>query len=110
MGARTTFTFITEPDRTLILYSHWGGESKAHDLANAIAKAKPRWSDETYALRIMVSQLIGESWDSETGYGLWTDNIFEEEYDPVFINLENRSVIYRGKSYDFSEFVEAYGA
>jgi hypothetical protein len=70
MGARTNFNFKTESGE-MVLYSHWGGDSKKRDLAAALAVAMPRikMGDTSYALRIVISQLIGDSWDSETGYG-----------------------------------------
>lgn len=110
MGARTTFTFITEPDQKIVLYSHWGGETKAQHFAEAVAKAEPRWDDETYCLRIMVSQLVGDYWDSETGFGLWTTEYFEESYDPITIHVRDKMITYLDRDYSFREFVEAYGA
>lgn len=96
MGSRTNFTFRTNTG-DLTLYSHWGGESKREDLAFAIQKAMPRikMGDPSYALRIMISQLIGESWDDETGFGLFVGSEGgEESYDPVIINLINNTVAF----------------
>jgi len=94
MGARTNFTFKTSTG-SMILYSHWGGETKAMDLANALNKAYPRikMGDEGYALRVIVSQLIGPSWASETGFGIYLgQHGGEEEYYPVTIDLTNNTV------------------
>jgi hypothetical protein len=108
MGARTVFTFETEPGEAIHLYSHSGGEDKINDLANAIDKARVRWSDETYALRIMISTLIGESWNREHGYGLWTQHRFEEEYEPVSVHIRHKLVIVDEMTYDFDEFVSKF--
>lgn len=93
MGARTNFHFKTNED-TLTLYSHWGGDSRKKDLANALKAALPRKGDNAYALRIMISQLIGTDWNSETGYGLHINNPTgsEESYGHLEINLNNWTV------------------
>jgi len=94
MGARTNFTFKTSTG-SMILYSHWGGETKAMDLANALNKAYPRikMGDEGYALRVIVSQLIGPSWASETGFGIYLgQHGGEKENYPVTIDLTNQTV------------------
>lgn len=109
MGARTVFTFETEPGEAIYLYSHSGGDDKMNDLANAIDKARVRWSDESYALRIMISTLIGESWNSEYGYGLWTQHRFEEEYEPTEINIRDRTVYVKTAPFTFDEFISEFG-
>ena len=93
MGARTNFHFKTNED-TLTLYSHWGGDSRKKDLARAMYAALPRKGDKPYALRIMVSQLIGTSWDEETGYGLFLNDPAgaEESYGYLEINLDTWTV------------------
>ena len=108
MGARTNFTFHTTTG-DLTLYSHWGGESKASDLAHAINAAKPRWTDESYSLRIMISNLIGPNWDSETGYGLFVgDEGGEEEYQPISVDLTNSTVNDNGNVVSFDQFINYY--
>jgi hypothetical protein len=109
MGARTVFTFETEPGEAIHLYSHSGGEDKINDLANAIDKARVRWSDETYALRIMISTLIGESWNSEYGYGLWTQHRFEESYETTEINIRDKMVYVNTAPFTFDEFISEFG-
>ena len=105
MGARTNFHF-KQGDNFITLYSHWGGDSKMQDLADAIAKASPRWDDISYATRIMISQLVGESWNSETGYGLFADAIGgEESYEHTVIDLDNKLVIVDGQPKTFKEFI-----
>ena len=108
MGARTVFSFETEPGEFIHLYSHSGGETKMNDLANAIECARVRWEDETYALRIMVSTLIGESWSSEYGYGLWTQHQFEESYEPTEINVRHKTVRVNDNLFTFNEFISEY--
>ena len=56
---------------TMFLYQHWSGEEQNRWFAEALGAARPRWSDDSYATRIMVSQLVGDQWTSETGFGLY---------------------------------------
>jgi len=105
MGARTNFHF-KQGDNFITLYSHWGGDSKMQDLAYAIDKARPRWDDTSYATRIMISQLIGESWSNETGYGLFANSIGgEESYEHTVIDVDNKLVIIDGQSKSYEEFI-----
>jgi hypothetical protein len=113
MGARTNFTFRTETG-DLTLYSHWGGDSKSSDLAAALKAALPRINmlDTSYALRIIVSQLIGESWNEETGFGLFVGSEGgEESYDWVIVNLVNNTVTFDSiphMSIPIKEYVDTY--
>lgn len=106
MGARTNFHFKTNED-TLTLYSHWGGEERKKDLARAMYAALPRKGDTPYALRIMVSQLIGTSWDEETGYGLFLNEPAgaEESYGHLEINLDNWTVTDDGNTVSIEHFI-----
>ena len=106
MGARTNFHFKTNED-TLTLYSHWGGDSRKKDLARAMYAALPRKGDKPYALRIMVSQLIGTSWDNETGYGLFVNEPAgaEESYGHLEINLDNWTVTDDGNTVSIEHFI-----
>lgn len=97
MGARTNFVIKTtsNPNEDIVLYSHWGGEESESDFAHAINKAKPRieMGDASYATRIIISQLIGGDWDSETGFGLYVGEVnHEEQYSYKEIDLVNRTV------------------
>ncbi len=107
MGARTNFE-LKDEQGSVWLYSHWGGDSKVEDLATALAKAEPRWSDTTYAMRITLSQLIGTDWDSETGYGLSTYESGEESYEPISADFSTKTVSYEDNEYTFKEFVEKH--
>ncbi len=105
MGARTNFE-LKDSKGSVWLYSHWGGDDKIADLANALAKAEPRWDDFSYAMRIVVSQLVGSDWDSETGYGLSSYESGEEGYEPVCVDFTNKTVSYKDNDYSFQEFVQ----
>ena len=111
MGARTNFNFITSTGE-LTLYSHWGGDTKKRDLAVALHAAMPRIKigDTAYALRIVISTLIGDSWDSETGYGLFVGSEGgEEQYDYLAVNFTNNTIVTPEATKTFKEFIDFYG-
>lgn len=84
MGNRANYGFRTGDD-TLFLYGHWAGEpGMAERFATALSAATPRFDDGSYATRITISQLIGDDWASETGWGLFINELGDNE-NPVFI-------------------------
>jgi len=109
MGARTTWEIQTNETTSLYLYSHWGGGSKLRDTIKAIRAAEPRWSDLTYCARIIVSQIVGDSWADETGFGLDVgepnQSPFEEEYFRCVIDLIRRTVQLGDEVIKFDDFI-----
>jgi len=113
MGARINFVFkdyeraIGEPKSYITLYSHWGETRWREDLAVALDKARGRWDDPSYGIRIVVSQLIGKDWDSELGYGLFTSVDGEDLGDTtVVVDFINQTVDDTGNEHSFGSFVE----
>jgi hypothetical protein len=104
MGARTVFE-VKDQDGSIFLYSHWGGDTKLEDAIHALRKAEPRWYDHTYGMRIFISQIIGDAWDSETGYGISTKHSFEEQYEPMVIDFGSKVVEYNDEVIPFKDFV-----
>lgn len=106
MGSRTNFHF-KQGENYFTLYSHWGGDSKVSDLAYAISKAKPRWGDDSYAARIIVSQLIGSDWESETGFGLFAgEHGGEESYEYTLVDFNDNTVTVDSLTKPFQEFCD----
>ena len=106
MGARTAWKLL-QNGQELSLYSHWGGETKLADTKQALSAARTRWSDDTYAMRIFVSQIIGNDWDSETGFGLGLGYEFEEEYTPCSVDFTNRKITWGdSEPVSFADFLE----
>lgn len=104
MGSRTVYE-LKDNNGSIFLYSHWGGDKKEFDAFWALKAAEPRWSDKTYAMRIFISQIIGEQWHSETGFGISAKNVFEESFDPMVIDFDNQTVDYVGEVKSFRDFV-----
>jgi hypothetical protein len=76
----------------VVLYAHWGGYEMMNNLAHAIAKARPRWTDEGYATRICISQLIGEEWNQEYSYGIYVNQIGDNEHSVPVVNWGDQTV------------------
>ena len=113
MGARIVFTIKQANGLRLNLYSHWGETDRFEDLARALHAARPRWNDESYAARIIVSQLIGPQWESETGFGLWADSeegFYGGDSPDITIDLVNKTVSDETGEHSFEEFVNYHGA
>lgn len=80
MGDRANFAFKQSNGNTIVLYGHWAGHGMLENLAAAVEKARPRWSDEGYATRIAISRLVGTEWTSETGWGIYANVIMDNEH------------------------------
>jgi hypothetical protein len=91
MGNRVNFGFQQSNDNTIFLYGHWAGSGMLERLADAVVKARPRWSDESYATRIAISQIVGDDWGSETGWGLHVNEIGDNEHKVPIVNFQNQT-------------------
>jgi len=95
MGARINFVFKDSGNSAVVLYSHWGETEWRRDLAMALEHAKPRWSDDSYATRMMISYFMQDSILEETGFGIYS--ITGPNYDmgdtTVIVDLSNHTVI-----------------
>ena len=86
MGDRANFGFRQSNGDVIVLYGHWAGYEMLDRLASAVEKARPRWTDEGYATRICVSQLIANEWEIETGWGLYINQITDNEHKILVID------------------------
>ena len=91
MGDRANFGFVQPNGNTIVLYGHWAGHQMLGKLADAVIAARPRWNDESYATRIAISQLIGDQWNMETGWGLQINSISDNEHKIAVINWKERT-------------------
>jgi hypothetical protein len=60
-------------------------------LADAVIAARPRWQDPAYATRIAISQIVGNQWDMETGFGLHVNEISDNEHKIAIIDWEQQT-------------------
>lgn len=101
MGDRTNTIFRQADGSDIVLYQHNGGYQMMHNLATALDAARPRWGDESYATRIIISNLIGDDWRGETGYGLST-RIMDNEHSIPVIDFSDATVALY--DYEWSNF------
>jgi len=113
MGARINFVFKESDTRpAVVLYSHWGETEWQRDLAMALQHAKPRWIDQTYATRMMISYFMQDCILEETGFGIYAVN--DTEYDlgdsVVVIDFYNKTVYEAGSDVHvrWDAFINAY--
>ena len=108
MGDRIVFSIKQDNDLSVNLYSHWQGYDRFNALAKAIKAAEPRWNDYTYCTRIIVSQLIGDQWAEETGFGLWASNehgMYGGDHPDITIDLINKTVEDETGTHSFESFI-----
>ena len=91
MGDRANFGFRDSKENIVFLYGHWAGHRMLENLANAVEQARPRWTDESYATRICVSQLVNEEWSSETGWGIYVNQLGDNEHKVPIIDWKNKT-------------------
>ena len=91
MGDRANFGFVQPNGNTIVLYGHWAGNQMLANLAEAVFKARGRWSDPSYATRIVISQMIGDSWGFETGWGLHVNEIGDNEHKIAIVDWEQQT-------------------
>jgi hypothetical protein len=113
MGARINYVFKDIDDEAhVVLYSHWGETEWQRDLAMALEHSKPRWIDDTYATRMMISYLIQDSVLEETGFGIYaiTGTNFELGETTVVIDISKETIYEAGKDLqvDWQMFINAY--
>jgi hypothetical protein len=113
MGARINFIFKESDNRpAVVLYSHWGETEWQRDIAMALQHAKPRWIDDSYATRMMISYLIQDSVLEETGFGIYAVNgpNYELGDTTVVIDFWNKTVYEVGSKthVNWNNFIAAY--
>jgi hypothetical protein len=91
MGDRANFGFKDRKGDTVFLYGHWAGHQMLQNLADAVQIAHPRWHDESYATRICISQLVGDEWSSETGWGITVNELADNEHKVPVINWKEQT-------------------
>lgn len=102
MGDRATAELKTKNGK-LYFYTHRSGSDLPEIAHKAVEAAKPRKGDDSYALRIVVDQLIKltKTRDSETGAGLLFKPNCEDEYNrdspSVIIDIDELTVTVLGR-------------
>jgi len=110
MGARINYVFKdSESGPMVALYSHWGQTEWQTDIAGALQHSRPRWSDSSYATRMIISYLIQDQVMDETGFGIYA--IDNDGYDlgeqTVLVDFTNKTIT-DNVSVGFDAFINAY--
>ena len=108
MGDRIVYSIKQDKDLSVNLYSHWGGQDRYINLAIALKAAEPRWNDISYGTRIILSQLIGEYWNQELGFGIWasnSDGAYGGDWPDITIDLVNKTVIDETGTHSVEDFI-----
>ena len=113
MGARINFVFKDREDKpAVVLYSHWGQDEWQRDLAMALDHARPRWSDESYVTRMIISYLIQDSILESTGFGIYAINDISADLGDhtVIVDIVQETVLDLDTNVraDWDLFVQAY--
>lgn len=112
MGDRIVYTIKQDQNLSINLYSHWGGYGRFEALAAAVKAAEPRWDDVSYATRIIVSQLIGDQWAEETGFGLWASSehgMYGGDHPDIIIDMTNKTIEDETGTHTFDSFINYHG-
>jgi hypothetical protein len=91
MGDRANFRFVQPNGQTIVLYGHWAGHQMLGKLADAVIAARPRWNDSSYATRIAISNIIGDQWNMENGWGLYVNEIGDNEHKIAIIDWDQQT-------------------
>ena len=91
MGDRANFGFVQPNGHTIVLYGHWAGHQMLGKLADAVIAARPRWNDSSYATRIAISNIVADQWNMETGWGLYINEIGDNEHKIAVIDWDQQT-------------------
>jgi len=91
MGDRANFGFRDSKENVVFLYGHWAGHNMLAKLANAVQAAETRWQDDSYATRIAISNLIGDEWAQTTGWGIYINQLGDNEHKVPVVDWTNQT-------------------
>lgn len=110
MGSPINYVIQDGGDTAVVLYSHWGANGWQGDLAEALIHSKPRWSDASYATRMLICSFINEAYGedlmTETGFGIYSvtlphTDVWNEE---VLIDFSKKTV----NDEPFADFIKQH--
>jgi hypothetical protein len=96
MGDRFSFGVTDRDGDVLYLYSHWGGGDWDTNLKQALWESGTQSNSYERANRIVMSWLIGDGWDSKSGYAISINRPSDTEYGfiPVVDFRHNKITFY----------------
>jgi hypothetical protein len=96
MGDRANFGLRQIDGNIIFVYGHWAGYGMLSQFANALDAAQARAPhDESYANRIIISQLVGEDWAGTLGWGVSINYMPDNEHKvPVYDFSDDTVTLY----------------
>lgn len=93
MGDRANFGFKTG-DNTVFLYGHWAGHEMLANMARALKRIKDagRIDDPSYATRIGISEILGESWKDDYSWGITVNTLDDNEHKVPIFDIDHQTV------------------
>lgn len=84
-----------EPRPGIYLYTHWSGYGWPEHLRLALntERARRRWNDSSYLLRIVIDSVFENLRGSETGGGVSTQ-LTDNEHDIIILDLVTQKVAF----------------
>jgi len=82
MGDRANFGFRQADGNTIFLYGHWAGYGMMNTFAHALKRVMEagRVGDPFYATRIAISEIIGDCWKDDLGWGISVNYLCDNEH------------------------------
>ena len=94
MGDRANFGIRQADGNTIFVYGHWAGHQMLARFAKAIARVESagRIDDDSYATRIIISDLIGNDWSQDYSWGITINTLSDNEHKVPVFDLDNDTV------------------
>ena len=94
MGDRANFGIRQADGNTIFVYGHWAGEGMLARFANVLDYTQNvgRIDDPAYGTRIIISQLIGDGWTSDLGWGITVNYLADNEHRVPVFDFADRTV------------------
>jgi hypothetical protein len=94
MGDRANFGLRQTDGNTIFVYGHWAGYEMLAQFANALdyAQNAGRLDDPAYGTRIVISQLIGDDWKGDLGWGITVNYLTDNEHRVPVYDFSTREV------------------
>lgn len=94
IGDRANFGIRQADGNTIFVYGHWAGHQMLARFAKAIDRVVDagRIGDDAYATRIIISDLIGDDWSQDLGWGITINTLADNEHKVPVYDLTNDTV------------------
>ena len=94
MGDRANFGIRQADGNTIFVYGHWAGHQMLARFAKAIARVENagRIDDDSYATRIIISDLIGDDWSQDLSWGITVNRLSDNEHKVPVYDLASDTV------------------